>query len=96
MLELIHSLNIRSDESIFKTGIFKNWYLVCAIVLGTLLQVIVVAIPFLARVFSVVPLSKEQWIYICLISLFPIAIMELQKRINNLKNEDRIYEATFR
>ena len=82
-MELIHSLNIRSDESIFKTGIFKNWYLVSAIVLGILLQVGVVAVPFLSKVFNVVPLSKVQWGYVCLISVLPILIMELQKKINS-------------
>lgn len=96
MLELIHSLNIRSEESIFKAGIFKNWYLVLAIALGILLQVSVVAIPFLAEVFNVVPLNKMQWVYVCSISILPIVIMEAQKWIRNLKYENSIYETVLR
>ena len=28
MLELVHSFNIKSDESIFKSGLFENKYLI--------------------------------------------------------------------
>ena len=48
MLELVHSFNIKSDESIFKVGLFENKYLIGAFVLGTLLQVSVIMIPTFA------------------------------------------------
>lgn len=82
MLELIHSFNIRSEESIFKVGIFKNIYLIGAVILGVILQVAAVSIPQVAKVFSVVPLNSVQWIYTILISISPICIIEIQKKIN--------------
>ncbi|MCL2341755.1 MAG: cation-translocating P-type ATPase C-terminal domain-containing protein [Firmicutes bacterium] len=92
MLELVHSFNIRSEESIFKIGIFKNKYLIGAFILGTLLQVIVVAVPGIAYIFNVVPLNKEQWIYTLLISISPLFIMEVQKRVNEFKFGRVVYK----
>lgn len=91
MLELVHSFNIRSDESIFKIGIFTNKYLMGALALGTLLQVGVIAIPNLANIFDVVPLNGRQWIYTFFISISPIFIMELQKRLNDFKFGKVVY-----
>ena len=49
MLELVHSFNVRSEDSIFKIGFFKNKYLLGAFVIGTILQVVVVTVPAVAR-----------------------------------------------
>lgn len=85
MLELVHSFNIRSEKSIFRVGIFKNIYLIGAFILGMILQLSVVAIPQIAKIFDVVPLNNIQWIYTILISVSPLFIMELQKKINEFK-----------
>lgn len=82
MLELVHSFNIKSEESIFKIGIFENKYLILALILGVLLQVIVVIINPLAEIFSLVPLTGIQWLYTILISIAPIPIVEIQKAVN--------------
>ena len=91
MLELIHSFNIRSEESIFKIGLFTNKYIIGALVLGTILQVIVIAIPMLANIFDVVQLNSTQWVYTLAISIAPIIIMEIQKKINDFKFGKVIY-----
>lgn len=39
LIEMVHSFNIRSDESIFKCGILKNKYLSLAFILGLIMQV---------------------------------------------------------
>ena len=85
MLELVHVFNIRSEESIFRTNIFSNKYLIGAFVLGTVLQISVVVIPGLAQIFEVKPLNGIQWLYTITISLLPIVIMELQKFLNKSK-----------
>ena len=91
MLELIHSFNIKSEESIFKIGILENKYLVGAFALGTILQVSVVLIPQLASIFKLVPLNNTQWIYTVGISILPIVIMEVQKKLNEIKFGKRVY-----
>ena len=85
ILELVHSFNIKSEESIFKIGIFENKYLVGALVLGVILQVIVVVVSPLAQVFSLVPLTGMQWLYTILIAVAPIPIVEIQKAVNGYK-----------
>ena len=85
ILELVHSFNIKSEESIFKIGIFENKYLVGALVLGVILQVVVVVVRPLAQVFSLVPLTGIQWLYTILIAVAPIPIVEIQKAVNGYK-----------
>ena len=96
MLELTHSFNVRSEESIFKIGVFKNIYLVGAFALGLILQVSVVIIPQIARIFDVVSLNKIQWIYTILISISPIFILEIQKKINEIKFGKIIYKTAMK
>jgi Ca2+-transporting ATPase len=79
LLELIHSFNIKSDESIFKVGLFENKYLMGAFILGAILQVVVVVIPSVAEIFKFVPLTQTQWLYTFGISILPLIIIELQK-----------------
>ena len=79
LLELIHSFNIKSEKSIFKTGIMENKFLIGSFVLGILVQTIVVLIPQLAEIFKLVPLTSAQWIITLIISILPIPIIEIQK-----------------
>ena len=90
-LELIHSINVRSDESIFKIGIFSNIYLVGAFIIGIMLQFLVIAIPGLASIFESVPLNLTQWLYVAIISILPFIIIETQKKINEFKFGKVVY-----
>ena len=85
LIELVHSLNIKSNESIFKSGIFENKYLVGAFVLGAFMQIVVVIVPGLAKIFSLSPLNSIQWIATILISVMPVVIMELQKMLRGAR-----------
>ncbi len=75
-----------------KYGIFENKYLLGAFVLGTIMQIIVVIIPSFAEVFKLVPLNKTQWLYTLGISFLPIVIVELQKKLNEVKFGKVIYQ----
>ncbi len=91
MSELIHSFNIKSEKSIFETGITENKYLLGSFILGALIQIIVIVIPVLADIFQVAPLNITQWLITIAISLLPIPIMEIQKKINN-ESEPKYYK----
>ena len=91
MLELVHSFNVKSEESIFKVGLFENKYLIGAFILGTILQVVVVTVPMFAEVFKLVPLNSTQWIYTIAISVLPLVIIEVQKKFNEIKFGKRVY-----
>ena len=85
LLELVHSFNIRSEESIFKTGLFQNKFLMFAFIGGAFLQTIVVIVPQFAEVFKLTNLTGKQWLYTIGISLLPVVIMEIQKLSNEWK-----------
>ena len=81
-LELIHSFNVKNERSIFEAGLFENKYLVGSFVLGIFIQTIVVVIPAFANVFEVVPLNLTQWIITVAISILPVPVIELQKKLD--------------
>lgn len=90
LLELVHCINIRSEESIFKAGFFKNKFLIGAFILGVIMQV-ATSIGPLANIFGVVSLSSKQWLYTIAISISPIFIMEIQKKINEIRFGKIVY-----
>ena len=91
MLELVHSFNVKSEESIFKVGVFENKYLIGSLLLGTLLQVIVVVVPYFASIFELVPLNGIQWIYTGMISVVPIVVGEVQKKLKEIMDGKKLY-----
>ena len=91
MLELIHSFNVKSEESIFKAGILENKYLIGAFLLGTILQVGIVFIPSLAEIFKLTQLNNIQWLITLGISIAPIFIIEIQKKFNEIKFGKIVY-----
>lgn len=92
MLELIHSFNVKSEESIFKVGLFENKYLLGAFVLGTVLQLGIIFVPSLAEIFKLTQLNTTQWLITIAISIAPIIIVELQKKFNELKFGKVVYD----
>ena len=92
MIEMVHSFNIRSEESIFKVGLFHNKYLVGAFIIGTIMQIGIVFIPSIANIFDLVTLTSTQWLYIAAISFAPIVIVELQKKLNEILFGRTVYE----
>jgi Ca2+-transporting ATPase len=94
MCQLFFSLAVRnSSKSIFQIGIFSNKYLVGAIVLGVLLQLIVIGIPVMQRAFHLQMLDLEGWLIAISLGLVPLLINEIVKifirarlkRVNDLK-----------
>lgn len=78
--QLVHAFNMRSEYSIFKAGILKNHYLVGAFIVGAVLQISVISVAPLADIFKVTALNVQQWGIVAVLSLLPIALVELQKR----------------
>ena len=91
LLELVHSFNIKTEESLFKVGFLENKYLLGAFLLGSLLQVVVVVIPPVANLFKLVPLNAIQWLYTIGISIMPLIIIEAQKKINEIRFGKVVY-----
>lgn len=80
MCQLFFSLAVRnSSKSIFQIGIFSNKYLVGAIVLGVLLQLIVIGIPFMQRAFHLQMLDLGGWLIAISLGLVPLLVNEIVK-----------------
>jgi P-type Ca2+ transporter type 2C len=78
--QLFYSLSMRNvTKSIFKVGLFSNKFLVGAILLGLILQLFVISIPFLANAFKVQMLSPGDWVIVIALSLIPLIIREVIK-----------------
>jgi Ca2+-transporting ATPase len=80
--QLFHSFNCRSmSESLFKIGLFTNKKLILATFISFLLQMLVVYIPFIQKIFKTEPLGLLDWILVITISSFPLWAMEIVKRL---------------
>lgn len=83
LCQLVHAFNMRSDEeSIFKTGILKNKLLVVSFLAGCAMQLGVVY--FVPEFFGVMCPTGEQWGIIAIMSVVPLAAVEIQKAVNRL------------
>jgi Ca2+-transporting ATPase len=78
--QLFHAFNMRSEHSIFKIGWFSNKKMVLSFLVCSILQVGVISIDALTKVFKVTPLSLTQWVLVFLLSIVPILVVEMQKK----------------
>lgn len=84
--QLFHSFNCRSmSESLFKLGVFTNKKLILATIVSFLLQMAVVYIPFLQKVFRTESLGFFDWAMVILVSSLPLWLMEIVKFIDKKK-----------
>ncbi len=84
LIQLTHSLNVRSNtKSLFKLGLFSNLYLVGAIAIAAILQLIVIIVPYFNEIFKVKHLNLEQWLIVITAALLIIPVVEVVKLVMN-------------
>jgi ATPase, P-type (transporting), HAD superfamily, subfamily IC len=80
--QLLHSYNFRFEEKgIFRKGIFANNFLNISVVASIVLQIAIVYVPFLQKVFSTTGLNIYQWLMVLLSSAVPVLIIDLINEI---------------
>lgn len=83
--QLFYSFTMRNSiKSIFKVGLFTNRFLVVGFIIGFVLQVIVVSTP-LSNAFNMVNLTFKDWDLVIILSLVPLIINEIIKKIKSIK-----------
>lgn len=88
LIQLTHSFNVRSNtKSLFTLGVFSNPHLIAAVSVAAFMQVGVVLIPFLNRIFKVEPLNMAQWLIVLAGAVSIIPIVEVGKIIYNRFSE---------
>jgi Ca2+-transporting ATPase len=87
--QLFYSLTMRnSTKSIFQVGLLSNKYLIGAIIVGFILQIGVITVPFLANAFKVQMLSGRDWGLVILLALVPVAVNEIIKLFARIKEKN--------
>ena len=78
--QLFYAYTMRVDNmSTFKIGIFKNKYLNISVIIGIVLQISLINISGIAKIFSVQSLSITDWDIVIIFALIPFLINELIK-----------------
>jgi len=79
---LLYVFSLRNlSKPIFKDNFFKNPWLIVGVIGGMLMQVLVVYLPFLQRVFKTVPLDFGEWLVVLMLGLLLVMMIELVKWI---------------
>ena len=82
LTQLFHSYNFRfEDKGIFRKGIFENKILNLSILGSILLQVALIYVPFLQRIFSTTSLNAYQWLMVLVSSIVPVILINLINEI---------------
>ncbi|HIY77263.1 MAG TPA: cation transporting ATPase C-terminal domain-containing protein, partial [Candidatus Sphingobacterium stercorigallinarum] len=66
-------------KSIFSVGFLSNKYLLGAVLLGFILQVLVLYIPFMREAFKLQWLGAEDWLMVLALGILPLLIDEVLK-----------------
>jgi len=90
MAELLRSFSARSENyPVISLGLLKNTILNKAVLLSLALMLIVVYVPFLNPIFSTVPLSAADWLFMVPLALLPFAVAEIGKWAAGIWNKKR-------
>ena len=82
LCQLFHAYNARSEtRSVFAIGVASNPSMNRAFFIGMAMQLAVLCLPPLQRLFSVVPLGAAQWSAVLALSVLPVPVCELAKRL---------------
>ena len=88
--ELVHVRNLHSNSrSSFATNPFHNKPLIAAIAVSAAMALIVLLVPPIRDAFRLEAMDRAEWLVVALLSLAPIAIVELFKlfKINGVKSD---------
>ncbi|WP_242917913.1 cation-translocating P-type ATPase [Pontibacter liquoris] len=78
--QLYFSLAMRHPtKSIFQLGLFSNLYLLGALALGLLLQLLLVVVPFMQHAFKLRMLDLEGWAMVIFLGIVPLLLNEVIK-----------------
>ena len=87
--ELTRAFAVRSDnESIFKIGFFTNPTMNKSFLVGLVLQLAVLLVPFLRGIFSVTPLTAIEWVAVVILGLMPLVISEIVKAVKRASRKN--------
>lgn len=93
--QLVHAFNTRSEGSLFKVGAFSNKVMNVAFIICCALQMGVVCIAPISKLFKVTPLSYNQWFVVMVLALLPLVIVETEKYLSYRSAKKRSMKKRF-
>lgn len=88
-MQLIHSINCKTNKSIFEINIFDNKTFNISFVATTILNILVFTLPVFRGIFNIAVLSLSQWILVIMVCLSIIPLVEIAKLIINNANKNK-------
>ncbi|MBW3023241.1 HAD-IC family P-type ATPase, partial [Candidatus Woesearchaeota archaeon] len=82
LLQLFNVISCKSEKVPFFRILFNNWYLLGAVALSVLLQLMIIYTP-LSFVFKTMPLPASEWIIIVAVASLSLIYREVDKAITN-------------
>ncbi len=87
LCQLFHAFNVRSENrSLFSQGVLSNPAMNRAFLAGMALQLAVLLLPPLQGVFSVAPMTGEQWLTVLALAASPVPICEVAKALSRRRS----------
>lgn len=81
LARLFHGFNCRSNESVFKIGVFSNKFVWFALIIGIILVQLVISYEPLESVFQAQSLSLNQYLWVYGLALVPLVLIQVYKLI---------------
>lgn len=83
--QLFHAFDVRSEtRSLFRIGIFSNKAMNEAFLVGLAMQMSVLCLPPLQKVFCTVFLAPVEWLVVFALAITPVVICEIEKGLRNV------------
>ena len=83
--QLFHAFDVRSEtDSLFHIGVFSNKAMNEAFLVGLAMQMSVLCLPPLQKIFSVVFLTPKQWLVVLALAVAPVVVCEAVKAVRRL------------
>lgn len=78
--QLFYTFSFRHEyKSIFRVGFLSNRYLFGSVVIGLLLQLIVLYVPFMTEAFKLKAIGVQEWLFVLAMSVVPLLANEVVK-----------------
>lgn len=85
--QVVHSYNMRSEKSLFKTGVFTNKKLNYAALLSFVLVCAVVFIPPFRLAFGLIALPVNLYVEAFALTLVSVVVLEISKACGLIKHQ---------
>jgi len=89
MFQMFNVINCKTlKASVFKEGLFSNKWLIWAILLSVVLQLVVVYVPFFNKIFSTTAMSGMDWVLVIVVSSSVFWLGEIIKLFRREKEHE--------